>query len=190
MDLCFATNNDHKLAEVRSILSERYSILSLEDIGCKVELPEEQSTLEGNAHQKASYVKVHFGIDCFADDTGLEVEALRGAPGVFSARYAGPECNDRANYTKLLEELKEEENRSARFRTVICLISTHGVHYFEGIINGIISHEPRGVDGFGYDPVFVPEGQELTFAEMSSHQKNQISHRGIATRKLVDFLLQ
>ena len=188
MELCFATNNVHKISEVRSLLPKHHTVLSLKDIGCDAALPEEQSTLQGNAKQKASYVKVHFGFDCFADDTGLEVDALRGAPGVFSARYAGPECDDVANYTRLLQELKDQENRTARFRTVICLISKQSVHYFEGVVNGRITREPRGIHGFGYDPVFLPDGAELTFAEMSGQQKNLISHRGAAIRKLVDFL--
>lgn len=188
MDLCFATNNAHKLSEVRAILPKRYSVLSLKEIGCSASIPEEHNTLRGNAHQKASYVKVHYGVDCFADDTGLEVDALGGAPGVFSARYAGPDCQDAANYTRLLEELKDHENRAACFRTVICLITPQGVHYFEGVVNGSITREPRGNQGFGYDPVFLPDGSDLTFAEMSGPQKNLISHRGTAIGKLVDFL--
>jgi len=188
MDLCFATNNAHKISEVRSLLPEDYTVLSLRDIGCEVALPEEQNTLQGNAKQKASYVKVHFGFDCFADDTGLEVDALRGAPGVFSARYAGPDCNDVANYTRLLQDLKDQENRTASFRTIICLIMAKSVHYFEGMVSGSITMEPRGSHGFGYDPVFLPDGSELTFAEMSGQQKNLISHRGAAIRKLVEFL--
>jgi XTP/dITP diphosphohydrolase len=190
MDLCFATNNAHKLSEVRAILPKRYSVLSLNDIGCVASIPEEQNTLRGNAHQKASYVRVHFGVDCFADDTGLEVDALGGAPGVFSARYAGPERQDVANYTRLLEELKDQENRAACFRTVICLIRAQDVHYFEGVVNGNITREPHGNQGFGYDPVFLPDGSDLTFAEMSGPQKNLNSHRGAAVGKLVDFLSQ
>ena len=171
MSLCFATNNTHKIEEVRALLSADYKIVSLQDIGCEVDLPEEQNTLEGNAHQKASYVKVHFGVDCFADDTGLEVDALNGAPGVYSARYAGPDCNDVANYTKLLQELSKKENRTARFRTVICLLKDQTVHYFEGVVTGSIINEPRGHLGFGYDPVFIPDDYHQTFAEMSPNQK-------------------
>lgn len=188
MALCFATNNRHKLEEVRALLPKGYPLLSLEDIGCVVDLPETQKTLEGNAHQKASYVKEHFGIDCFADDTGLEVEALNGAPGVYSARYAGPEKDSQANCSKLLQELNENEPRTARFRTVICLIRETAVHYFEGTISGTIVQQPRGAQGFGYDPVFQPLGHTRTFAQMSSQQKNRLSHRGKAVGKLVDFL--
>ena len=188
MALCFATNNAHKIEEVKALLPHNFEILSLKDIGCELALPEEQNTLEGNARQKASYVKVHFGVDCFADDTGLEVDALNGAPGVHSARYAGPASDDVANYTKLLQELGHKENRSARFRTVICLLREQEVHYFDGTVAGTIIRAPRGVRGFGYDPVFIPEGYHQTFAEMSAKQKNQISHRAVAIRKLVDFL--
>ncbi len=189
MKFCFATNNLHKLREVRLLLPQELAILSLQDIGCEVALPEEQNTLEGNARQKASYVKVHFGVDCFADDTGLEVDVLNGAPGVHSARYAGIECDDVANYVKLLNELKGKDNRAARFRTVVCLIREQAVHFFEGVVNGQIIEEPRGTQGFGYDPVFVPDGFDKTFAEMSEGQKNRISHRGLAIGKLVDFLV-
>lgn len=170
------------------MLPSSFEILSLKDIGCEVILPEEQHTLEGNAHQKASYVTDHFGVDCFADDTGLAVDALGGAPGVYSARYAGADSDDVANYTKLLQALGDNENRTARFRTVICLIREQAVYYFDGIIAGTIIETPRGNHGFGYDPVFIPEGYHQTFAEMPGDQKNQISHRGIAIRKLVEFL--
>ena len=186
--LCIATNNAHKLKEVKALLPKGFQLLSLADIGCDVELPEEQNSIRGNAHQKASYVKVHFGVDCFADDTGLEVEALQGDPGVHSARYAGLKASDQDNCEKLLHELSNQENRSARFRTVICLIRAGEVHYFEGVVNGTITYENQGTQGFGYDPVFIPEGYQQTFAQMSEEQKNQISHRGEAVRKLVEFL--
>ena len=188
MALCFATNNLHKLEEVRALLPEGYSLLSLKDIGCSIDLPETQNTLEGNAHQKASYVREHFGVDCFADDTGLEVGALNGAPGVYSARYAGPEKSDQANRAKLLQELKGKEDRQARFRTAICLINEKGVHYFEGTISGTIVQQSIGSQGFGYDSVFQPIGETHTFAQMSTQQKNRMSHRGEAIRKLVQFL--
>jgi XTP/dITP diphosphohydrolase len=188
MALCFATNNRHKLKEAKALLPEGYPLLSLKDIGCTIDLPETQNTLEGNAHQKASYVREHFGVDCFADDTGLEVEALNGAPGVYSARYAGPEKSDQANRAKLLQELKGKEDRQARFRTVICLINEKGVHYFEGTISGTIVQQSIGSQGFGYDSVFQPIGETHTFAQMSSQQKNHMSHRGEAIRKLVQFL--
>ena len=186
--LCIATNNAHKLKEVKALMPVGFQLLSLADIGCDVELPEEQNSIRGNAQQKASYVKVHFGVDCFADDTGLEVEALEGAPGVHSARYAGLDASDQDNRAKLLDELGHEENRSARFRTVICLIRDSEVHYFEGIVNGAITYKEEGTQGFGYDPIFTPEGYQQTFAQMSEEQKNQISHRGEAVSKLVEFL--
>jgi len=188
MVLCFATNNQHKLEEVRALLPAGYPLLSLEDIGCNFDLPETQNTLEGNAHQKASYVKEHYQMDCFADDTGLQVDSLDGAPGVYSARYAGPEKSDQANCTKLLQELKEKNQRQAKFRTVICLIRENNIHYFEGTISGVIVEKPVGTQGFGYDPVFRPKGDSRTFAQMSSQQKNTLSHRGQAIRKLVHFL--
>ena len=188
MALCFATNNLHKLEEVRALLPEGYPLLSLQDIGGNVDLPETQNTLEGNAHQKANYVREHFGVDCFADDTGLEVEVLYGAPGVYSARYAGPGKSDQANCAKLLQELKGKEDRQARFRTVICLIKEKEIYYFEGIISGVIIQQPIGTLGFGYDSVFQPIGETHTFAQMSTQQKNRMSHRGEAIRKLVLFL--
>ena len=188
MRLCFATNNKHKLEEVQAMLPVGFSLLSLTELGCQQELPETSNTLEGNALQKARYINEHYGIDCFADDTGLEVEALDGAPGVYSARYAGPEKNDRANCVKLLQALKDQENKKARFRTVICLILNQEEHFFEGIINGKIISERRGQNGFGYDPVFIADGMRETFAEMSSAQKNQHSHRAKAVNHLMDFL--
>ena len=188
MRLCFATNNKHKLEEVRAILPADFNLFSLKDLGCQQELPETSNTLEGNALQKARYVRDHYHTACFADDTGLEVEALEGAPGVYSARYAGPEKNDQANCAKLLQALKDKKNRNARFRTVICLLLNQEQHFFEGIINGKIISEPRGYNGFGYDPVFIPDGMQETFAEMPSMQKNQHSHRAKAVMKLKEHL--
>jgi non-canonical purine NTP pyrophosphatase (RdgB/HAM1 family) len=186
--LIFATNNRHKLSEVRDIVSDGHNILSLNDIGCKDDIPETAPTLEGNALQKARYISEHYGRDCFADDTGLEVEALDGAPGVYSARYAGEQHDSQANIRKLLAALDGIENRKARFRTVIALIINNVEHLFEGIVNGRIISEKRGYEGFGYDSVFVPEGSDMTFAEMPSEEKNKISHRARATAKLVDYL--
>ncbi len=186
--LVFATNNSHKLEEVRAILGERFRIASLKEIGCTDDIPETADTLEGNAMQKARYVKEKFGYDCFADDTGLEVEALNGAPGVYSARYAGPGHDSEANMQKLLKELEGKTNRQARFRTVIALLLEGEKHTFEGIVPGTILTERRGTAGFGYDPVFVPEGFKETFAEMGNEEKNRISHRARAVQKLAEFL--
>ena len=180
--IVFATNNQHKLSEIRQILGGRVEVLSLNNIGCNVDIPETGSTLEENALQKAQYVYDHYHIDCFADDTGLEVDALNGAPGVYSARYAGDGHDSEANMTKLLNELGENNNRSARFRTVIALIQQGEVHEFEGIVNGQIIRERRGGEGFGYDPIFQPDGYDQTFAELGLDIKNQISHRARATR--------
>ena len=191
MKIVFATNNQHKLSEIRQILGSRVEVLSLKDIGCDVDIPETGSTLEENALQKAQYVYDHYHIDCFADDTGLEVDALGGAPGVYSARYAGGEGHDsEANMTKLLGELGENNNRHARFRTVIALIQHGEVHEFEGIVNGQIIRERRGGEGFGYDPIFQPDGYDQTFAELGLEVKNNISHRARATQKLADYLLK
>ena len=202
MKIVFATNNQHKLSEIRSILGESIEVLSLKDIGCDVDIPETGTTLEENALQKAQYVYDHYHIDVFADDTGLEVEALNGAPGVYSARYAGGEGHDsEANMTKLLRELGENNNRRARFRTVIALIqkkdicpcgctSIKQVHQFEGIVEGQIIRERRGGEGFGYDPIFQPDGYDQTFAELGMDIKNHISHRARATQKLAEFLLK
>ena len=191
MRIVFATNNQHKLSEIRQILGSRVEVLSLKDIGCDVDIPETGSTLEENALQKAQYVYDHYHIDCFADDTGLEVDALDGAPGVYSARYAGGEGHDsEANMTKLLGELGENNNRRARFRTVITLIQQGEVHEFEGIVNGQIIRERRGGEGFGYDPIFQPDGYDQTFAELGIEIKNQISHRARATAKLAEYLLK
>lgn len=186
--LVFATNNLHKLEEVRDILGGSFRIASLKEIGCIDDIPETADTLEGNALQKARYVKDKFGYDCFADDTGLEVEALGGAPGVFSARYAGLGHDSEANMRKLLKELEGKTNRQAQFRTVVALILEGREYTFEGIVRGTILTERRGTAGFGYDPVFVPEGYAETFAEMGSEEKNRISHRARAVQKLADFL--
>lgn len=188
MKLVFATNNKHKLEEVSAILPSSIELVSLADINCQEDIPETADTLEGNALLKACFVKEGYGLDCFADDTGLEVEALGNAPGVYSARYAGPEHNAEDNMEKLLRELKGKENRNARFRTVIALLLEGKEYYFEGIITGTIIDEKRGDAGFGYDPVFVPSGQELTFAEMGNEIKNTISHRALAVQKLAAFL--
>ena len=189
MKIVFATNNQHKLSEIRQILGDRVEVLSLQDIGCDVDIPETGTTLEENALQKAQYIYDHYHLDVFADDTGLEVDALDGAPGVYSARYAGGAGHDsEANMTKLLKELNGIDNRKARFRTVIALIQQGEVHEFEGIVNGEIIRERRGGEGFGYDPIFRPDGYELTFAELGTDIKNQISHRSRATKKLCAFL--
>jgi XTP/dITP diphosphohydrolase len=190
MRLCFASNNAHKLDEIRPLLPAAVQLLSLADIGCHEELPETQPTLEGNARQKAQYVWDHFGVACFADDTGLEVDALGGEPGVYSARYAGPQREAADNVTKLLHELGTQPNRQARFRTVISLVrGASDVQEFSGEIHGIIAAAPIGGRGFGYDPVFVPsEGDGRTFAEMTLAEKNLLSHRARAVAGLVDFL--
>lgn len=187
--LVFATNNAHKLEEIRAILGEKVEILSLKDIHCDTEIPETADTLEGNAALKAEFIYKHYGLDCFADDTGLEVEALGGAPGVYSARYAGGEGHDsEANMKKLLKKLSGETNRKAQFRTAICLIEGGEEHLFEGVVKGEIIEEKRGNSGFGYDPVFVPEGFSQTFAELGAEIKNQISHRARAVQCLCEYL--
>lgn len=200
MKIVFATNNQHKLSEIRSILGGSIEVLSLKDIGCDVDIPETGTTLEENALQKAQYIYDHYHMDCFADDTGLEVDALNGAPGVYSARYAGGEGHDsEANMTKLLHELGENNNRKARFRTVIALIqkknvcpcgctSIKEIHQFEGIVEGQIIRERRGGEGFGYDPIFQPDGYDKTFAELGMEIKNHISHRAKAVQKLAEYL--
>ena len=190
MQIVFATNNAHKLSEIRAILGQQMEILSLADIGCHDDIPETADTLEGNALIKARWVKERYGFDCFADDTGLEVEALGGGPGVHTARYAYPDRHDPvANTRKLLAELHDKDNRAARFRTVIALIQGTDEHLFEGIVEGHIATEEHGTEGFGYDPVFAPEGGEKTFAELGVEAKNCISHRARAVKKLADFLL-
>jgi len=210
MKIVFATNNEHKLSEIRSILGESIEVLSLKDIGCDVDIPETGTTLEENAMQKAQYVYDNYHIDCFADDTGLEVDALNGAPGVYSARYASlasqtsststPASHDsEANMARLLRELGNNNNRRARFRTVIALIQKKNVcpcgctaikeiHQFEGIVEGQIICERRGGEGFGYDPIFQPDGYDKTFAELGMDIKNHISHRARAVQKLAEFL--
>lgn len=187
--ICFATNNQHKLEEVRQLLQSKFEIVSLQEIGCFDELPETQNTLEGNSLQKADFVFKKFGVPCFADDTGLEVEALRGAPGVHSAHYAGSQRDGNANMDLLLKNLHGEDNRSAQFRTIISLLEFDGSHTFEGIVRGKILTAKKGSLGFGYDPVFQPEGYDRTFAEMSMDEKNKLSHRGRAIQKLITFLL-
>ena len=186
--LVFATNNSHKLQEIRKIAGKNFEIVSLSDIDCHDDIPETADTLEGNALQKARYIKEHFGYDCFADDTGLEVETLNNAPGVYSARYAGPGHDAEANMNKLLSEMQGKENRKARFRTVIALILNGKEYLFDGIINGSIIEEKRGSTGFGYDPVFMPENYSQTFAELGDDIKNSISHRSLAVNKLISFL--
>ena len=188
MKLVFATNNKHKLEEVRSMLSARFKLVGLEEIGCREEIEETETTLEGNAKIKSDFISQRYHLDCFADDTGLEVEALNGAPGVYSARYAGEDASFQDNIDKLLSELYGETNRKARFRTVISLKLDGRQHFFEGICEGEITEEPSGNKGFGYDPVFRPIGSKLTFAEMDMDQKSRISHRGLAVQKLVRFL--
>lgn len=188
MKILFATNNAHKLAEVQAVLGDAYTLVTPRDCGVTEEIPEEQETLEGNASQKAHYLHDRTGLDCFADDTGLEVEALGGAPGVHSARYATDGHDFAANNRLLLKNLQGVGNRRARFRTVIALILNGEEHLFEGVVEGrIIDHE-TGHEGFGFDPLFVPDGCERTFAEMSAAEKNAISHRGRAVRKLAEYL--
>ena len=207
MKIVFATNNQHKLEEIRQILGSSIEVLSLKDINCDVDIPETGQTLQENALQKARYVYDNYHLDCFADDTGLEVEALNGAPGIFSARYASlenPQCqphDSEANMSRLLRELGENNNRRARFRTVIALIQKRDVcpcgctsikqeHLFDGIVEGEITRERSGAEGFGYDPIFRPDGYDKTFAELAADIKNQISHRARATQKLADYLLK
>lgn len=187
-ELVFATNNAHKLNEVSTILAPQYKIISLSDLKCSDDIPETANTLEGNALIKAQYFHNKFKCNCFADDTGLEVEALNGEPGVFSARYAGPEHDANANMHKLLANLKDCKNRKACFRTVIALILDNETYYFEGKIEGNIALTATGNTGFGYDPIFVPNGFNKSFAELGSEIKNKISHRALAVNKLVDFL--
>ncbi len=187
-NLLFATNNSHKLREISEIAGKDYQVLSLKDVNLDVDIPETQDTLEGNARQKARFIYDQTGIDCFADDTGLEVEALDGRPGVYSARYAGEGCSFDDNVRKILEEMDGVENRKARFRCVVCLILDGKEYLFEGRSPGEITRERRGSDGFGYDPVFQPDGYIRTFAEMPPQLKNGISHRGIAVSKMFRFL--
>jgi XTP/dITP diphosphohydrolase len=186
--LVFATNNKHKLAEVRAILKDQFEVSSLAEINCFDDIPETADTLEGNAEQKAVWVLEKYGYDCFADDTGLEIEALNGRPGVYSARYAGENCSFEDNNKKVLAELTGKSNRNAKFRTVICLKLNGETHSFSGEVKGRIIDENRGSKGFGYDPIFIPEGHKQSFAEMGDELKNTMSHRYRATQKLVDFL--
>lgn len=188
MELIFATHNQHKTEEAREIAEALIQIKNLKDIGCMEEIPETADTLKGNALQKAHYVKEHFHVNCFADDTGLEVEALDGRPGVFSARYAGEHCTYQDNVDKLLREMAGKNNRKACFKTVIALILDNKEYLFEGKVDGVIIENQKGTSGFGYDPVFLPDGFDCTFAEMTDEEKNSISHRGRAMRKMMDFL--
>lgn len=187
--LVFATNNAHKLEEVSAILGDKIELLSLKDINCDADIPETADTLEGNALLKAEYVYKNYGLDCFADDTGLEVETLNGAPGVYSARYAGGEGhNAEANMQKLLHNMEGKDNRKAQFRTAVSLILNGKEYLFEGVVKGQIIKEKHGTSGFGYDPIFMPDGYNKTFAELGNEIKNQISHRAIAVNKLCEFL--
>ena len=188
MKLVFATNNPHKFNEARELLNNKIKLVSLKIINCHEEIPEEQDTIEGNASQKARYIYNKFKVNCFADDTGLEVDALGGRPGVYSARYAGEGCSFQDNVDKMLKEMNGSENRAARFRTVISLIIDGKENLFEGFVQGEILYESRGGRGFGYDPIFQPIGFNRSFAEMSSIEKNEISHRGIAIKELANYL--
>jgi XTP/dITP diphosphohydrolase len=188
--LVFATNNANKLAEVRSILEPQYTIISLKDLNCNDEIPETANTLQGNALLKANYIHNKFGLSCFADDTGLEVEELDGQPGVYSARFAGEENNSLNNMNKVLSLLGDKKNRKACFKTVIALKLDNSTLFFEGKIEGDIALIPKGDSGFGYDPIFIPEGYHLSFAQLTAEEKNQISHRRMAINKLIDYLQQ
>ena len=188
MELVFATHNEYKLEEIRSLLPKNIILKSLIDIGCTEEIPETSETLEGNALLKATYVADRYGLPCFADDTGLEVAALNGAPGVYSARYAGEPKNEVRNVAKLLSQLDGQQDRRAQFTTIIALCLGKETHIFKGAIEGIITHIPRGSNGFGYDPVFQPDGMDKTFAELTLMEKNQLSHRSRAFSKLINYL--
>ena len=187
--LVFATQNEHKTAEIRASLSNRYEVLNLKDIGCHTDIPETADTFEGNATLKSSYVFENFALDCFADDSGLEIEALNNEPGVYSARYSGSR-DSLENMELVLEKLQGQANRKARFKTVISLMKDGQNHVFEGIISGTIRESRSGSQGFGYDPIFQPDGYDITFAEMDMAEKNKISHRAIALKKMIDFLQQ
>jgi len=189
MNIVFATNNSNKIKEVQALLPSHIKLVSLEEIGCVEDIPETQDTIEGNAIQKADYIKTHYGLDCFADDTGLEVMALDGAPGVYSARYAGPQRNADDNMNLLLTELASKDNRSARFKTVIAMHFQGEFITFEGICEGEITKSKTGTEGFGYDPIFQPKSFEKTFAEISLDEKNRIGHRGKAVSKLVTYFI-
>lgn len=188
MELIFATHNQHKTEEAKEIAASAFHIKNLKDIGCFEEIPETADTLQGNALQKARYVHEHYHVNCFADDTGLEVEALDGRPGVYSARFAGEHCTYQDNVNKLLKEMEGKTNRKACFKTVVALILEDKEYLFEGRVDGKIIENQRGTSGFGYDPIFLPEGFDRTFAEMNDEEKNSISHRGRAMRKMMDFL--
>jgi len=190
MKLVFATNNQHKIYEIKQLLDNTIELLSLYDLGCTDDIPENQHTLEGNAAEKAFFIYHKYGVNCFADDTGLEIDALNGAPGVYSARYAGEERSSEKNMNLVLDKLSIINNRKARFRTVISLIIDGHETQFEGIVEGHILKEKRGETGFGYDPIFQPDESNLSFAEMSLEEKNKISHRGRAIQKLVEYLIQ
>lgn len=189
MDIVFATNNKHKLQEVKNIVGDTFNIISLNELQCFDDIPETENTLEGNALLKARYIHERFHCNCFADDTGLEIEALDGKPGVYSARYAGEQCSFEDNINKILLELEGKTNRKALFRTVIALIINDKEYLFEGNIKGEIIENKKGISGFGYDPVFIPEGYSETFAEMGNDLKNSISHRALATQQLTQFLI-
>ncbi|ALL08962.1 deoxyribonucleotide triphosphate pyrophosphatase [Pedobacter sp. PACM 27299] len=186
-ELVFATNNKHKTEEVGNLLRGQYKVLNLSDIGCNVDIPETGSTFAENATLKSQYVLENYQLDCFADDSGLEIEALNQEPGIYSARYSGIK-DDAANLNLVLQKMEGQTNRKARFRTVVSLFKNQQNYIFEGIINGHIAEKPMGTQGFGYDPIFVPEGNDISFAQMSMEQKNEISHRAIAMRKLIAFL--
>jgi len=188
MQLVFASNNKHKLAEIQAMIGAHFELKTLHEIGCNQELPETTDTIEGNASQKANFVNKHFQLNCFADDTGLEIEALGGAPGVHSAYYAGPERDNEKNIDKVLLQLKDANNRNAHFKTIISLILEKQEFLFEGIVEGTILHERKGSKGFGYDAIFMPLGSQLSFAEMDAAEKNKISHRAIAFKKLARYL--
>ena len=188
MKIVFATNNPNKLKEIQTLIPKEIEIISLKEIGCTEDIPETGDTLEANAFQKVHYVKENYNYDCFADDTGLEIDTLNGAPGVYSARYAGPEKSAEANIEKILNELQSKENRKAKFRTAIALTLNNQERLFEGEINGHISKVKQGNEGFGYDPIFIPENDKRSFAQMSMEEKGTISHRGRAVKKLVAYL--
>jgi len=188
IDLLFATSNKNKVLEIKKVLPKEFNIKSLDDIGFCEEIPENENTIEGNAIFKANYIYKKYNLNVFADDTGLEVDSLNGKPGVHSARYAGISKNSRDNINKLLKKLKNKKNRKARFKTVIALILNSKIHTFEGVVEGIITKKPKGENGFGYDPVFIPRGYTKTFGELSLEEKNSISHRSLAMNKLIDFI--
>ena len=188
IDLLFATSNKNKVLEIKKVLPKEFNIKSLDDIGFYEEVPENENTIEGNAIFKANYIYKKYNLNVFADDTGLEVDSLNGKPGVHSARYAGISKNSTENINKLLKKLKNKKNRKARFKTIIALILNSKIHTFEGVVEGIITKKPKGENGFGYDPVFIPSGYTKTFGELSIEEKNSISHRSLAMNKLIDFI--